>query len=905
MGLTAVILVALGAAIVAAKFTGTSSSSVKSNLLSLGKGGNADPDSAASKAGIANEGPGGTLEAQEEALRAYPADSVPAAAVQSSIATFKALSKKAKGPDNWQSIGPSKAQYPAFLDQFLAGGKPYVASGRVTALALGGCKKNNKCILYLGAAGGGVWVTKKAFDGGDADWKYVSSSFGTNAIGSLLVDPSDPTGDTAYAGTGEPNASGDSEAGLGIYKTTDGGDSWTLVPGSIIFRDRAVSSLAFDKDGNLLVGLASAIRGISSVSGGAVGCFTPTSPPGCSTRGVWRQSGATFTLLRPTGIRGTTEVAVDPNNPMVLYQSSFAEGIWRSVNNGASWTQIKPALNPANSADRATFALAKLPGGFTRMYVGDGNTSDAGANRARFYRTNDAAGAAVFTDMTTPQNIGYCTAQCWYDNVVVSAVDSPDVVYLGGSYSYDQVHAQSNGRAVILSTDGGVTWSDMTLDKNHDGWLHPDQHALVTNPSDPLQAIIGDDGGVVRTNGKFQDASGECADRSANPADNAYCQSLLWRVPDQTTVMNKGLVTLQFQSFSFDPKHPQNSLMGGTQDNGTFEYKGSSDEWPQIIYGDGGQSGWNAADSKLRFNTFFGQANDVNFRDGAEKYWVVATGPIAASPEGSAFYPPVIADPTAAFAGSIFQGSQSVWRSQDWGGDQSYLEANCSEFTTAFNDPACGDFVRIGSPSDLTSIAYGADRRGDLTCPAGAGGCMAAIERAPSNTGTMWAATATGRVFITDNANATPASSVVWQRLDNSATNDPNRFVSSIYVDPANPNHAWISYSGYNINTPSTPGHVFEVTRTGPATATWVDRTYDLQDLPVTDLVRDDLTGDLYASTDFAVWQLPSGATSWVMAGGGMPMVEVPGLTIVPSERVLYAATHGLGGWKLKLSKVK
>jgi hypothetical protein len=182
---------------------------------------------------------------------------------------------------------------------------------------------------------------------------------------------------------------------------------------------------------------------------------------------------------------------------------------------------------------------------------------------------------------------------------------------------------------------------------------------------------------------------------------------------------------------------------------------------------------------------------------------------------------------------------------------------------------------------------------------------MAAIERAPSNTGTMWAATATGRVFITDNANATPASSVVWQRLDNSATNDPNRFVSSIYVDPANPNHAWISYSGYNINTPSTPGHVFEVTRTGPATATWVDRTYDLQDLPVTDLVRDDLTGDLYASTDFAVWQLPSGATSWVMAGGGMPMVEVPGLTIVPSERVLYAATHGLGGWKLKLSKVK
>ena len=73
---------------------------------------------------------------------------------------------------------------------------------------------------------------------------------------------------------------------------------------------------------------------------------------------------------------------------------------------------------------------------------------------------------------------------------------------------------------------------------------------------------------------------------------------------------------------------------------------------------------------------------------------------------------------------------------------------------------------------------------------------------------------------------------------------------------------------------------MFEVTRTG-GTATWTDRTYNLADLPVTDLVRDDLTGDLYAATDFGVWTLPSGATTWSLTGG-LPMVEVPGLTIVP-----------------------
>ena len=883
----AVLTAAAGVIVLAAGLMTSSSSNATGKATKFAKG---ESESRKALAGIANEGPPSTYEAEQEAQRAYPADSVPVTATQNSIATFNSLKQNGQGPGSWQPIGPTQAKYPAFLDQFLAAGKEYTASGRVTALALAGCKKNGMCRLYVGAAGGGVWRGDKVKDKGNTTWDYVGGPLGTNAIGALLVDPKDPSGNTVYAGTGEPNASGDSEAGTGIYKTTDGGSTWSLVPGTDLFTDRAISDMTFDKDGNLLVGLASAIRGVSSVTGGAVGCPTPH---GCAVRGVYRQTGATWTLLRATNIRGTTEVAVDPNNSSILYQSSFAEGIWRSLNNGATWTQIKPALNPANSADRATFALNTLPGGKTRMYVGDGNTSDAGANRARFWRTDDAAGAAVFTDMTTPQNIGYCTAQCWYDNVVYSPPGAPDVVYLGGSYSYGQEHHQSNGRAVLQSIDGGSTFTDMTLDSDGSGWLHPDQHALVTIPDEPLQWIAGDDGGVVRATGDYVDASSQCDSRGLNAADTTFCKSMLARIPQETVNLNKGLSTLQFQSFSIDPSHPQNSLQGGTQDNGTFEYTGSSQVWPQIIYGDGGQSGWNAADNKLRFNSFFGQNHDANFNNGAVQDWVIISGKIASSPEGSNFYAPIIADPSPATAGSIFEGSQSVWRTQDWGGDPAFLAANCSEFTTDSANPICGDFVRIGpaGATDLTSAAYGADR---------AGAFVAAVERAPSNTGTLWAATNTGRVFITDNANDSPASSVTWTRLDPSATNDPPRFVSSIYVDPANANHAWVSYSGYNINTPATPGHVFEVTRAG-STATWVDRTYNLQDLPVTDLVRDDQTGDLYAATDFAVWKLPSGGTSWSLAAGGMPMVEVAGLTINSGARVLYAATHGLGGWKLNL----
>ena len=94
---------------------------------------------------------------------------------------------------------------------------------------------------------------------------------------------------------------------------------------------------------------------------------------------------------------------------------------------------------------------------------------------------------------------------------------------------------------------------------------------------------------------------------------------------------------------------------------------------------------------------------------------------------------------------------------------------------------------------------------------------------------------------------------------------------------------------------------MFRVDRSG-GTATWTDVSYNLDDLPVTGVALDSVTGDLYASTDFGVMKLANGTTTWAMAAPGMPMVEVTMLNIVPSSRVLYASTHGLGAWVLHLS---
>ena len=886
----------------------------------------ADPDASSKKdTGSVEAGPA-ALQASEEsfAQRAYPANDIPIQLSENAQSAWQAVKGRAVGKSKtgqWALIGPSHPNMPGLL---VFSGADYTTSGRITAMAIDPSCTLDKCRLWVGAAGGGGWRTKKAM-GDTPSWPVVSGGLPTNAIGALTYNAAS---DTLYAGTGEPNASADSETGSGLFKSTDGGDTWTHVAAITsttisgvytgdAFKDRAISEITVDPTNSNVVYVtsASAIRGVCSVLNGC-DAAPPTPLPA---RGVYKSTdgGATFTLLNsatsglPFVFRGAVNVKLDPSDHNTLYASLFGQGVFRSTNGGTTWTQIFTGVATGGTIERDSIAVAALPSGKTRMYIGAG---DNGTFASRLYRSDDVAtGAPSFSNITTALSSNYCTAQCWYDNVVYSPPGQPDTVYLGGAYDYNNAGTwaidrnlvgRTNGRAFIVSHDAGATFTDLTRDATSDSTpngMHPDSHAMAVLPSNPNIAFFGSDGGLVRTSGAFADVSSQCASRSLTAPNLAICQQLLSSVPTQIYSLNQGLSTLQFQSLSVNPQDAYD-LMGGTQDNGTWEPNGrSSVNWNMIIWGDGGQSGFNAANPDFRFNTFTGQANDANFRGGDPAKWVVITGDIVSSPEGSYFYPPVTADPNPANAGTIYQGSFSVWRTQDWGGDPAYLEANCSEFTTAAGNAACGDFTPIG-PAGHTQLTAndalygGADR---------AGTDVAAIERG-SDTSTIWAATGTGRVFVSKNGDAA-AGSVTWTRIDTLATNDPNRFVSSIYVDPSDANHAWISYSGYNANTPTTPGHVFEVRyNPGAGTATWTNLdggTGPMGDLPTTDLVRDDGTGDLYASTDFGVMMLPGGTAggSWVSAGDGLPNVEVAGLTIVPGARKLYAATHGRSAWVLSL----
>jgi hypothetical protein len=219
---------------------------------------------------------------------------------------------------------------------------------------------------------------------------------------------------------------------------------------------------------------------------------------------------------------------------------------------------------------------------------------------------------------------------------------------------------------------------------------------------------------------------------------------------------------------------------------------------------------------------------------------------------------------------------------------------HCNELTgDDFFTGLCGDWVAIGKNLS-TDKGFGKDKA--------PGQYIVATSRAPSDTGTLWVGLRRGRVFVSSNADK-PSGTVIFYRIDTSA--QPERFVSGIAIDPSNPNHAFISYSGYNAYATASgtaTGHVFEVTYNSMThKATWTNIDHNIGDQPITGIALDSNTGDLYVSTDFGVDILASGGSTWTSAGSGLPPVATYGLTIDSSARILYAATHGRGAWRLPL----
>jgi photosystem II stability/assembly factor-like uncharacterized protein len=350
----------------------------------------------------------------------------------------------------WRSIGPA------------------VTSGRVVDFAvpegprsqIGGRLGE---LFYVASASGGVWKTTN----GGTTWESIFDHQGSASIGDIAVAPSNPQ--IIWVGTGEANNQRSSSWGDGVYKSENGGKTWTNMG---LKKSEHIGRVIVNPTNPEIVFVAAA--GPLWAAGGDRGLFRTT------------DGGRTWKNVKNIDTHtGFTDVIFDPSNPDVIYAASFqrerrpysyvgggpGSGLWKSIDGGDSWTKLTEGLPRVDvgrigldvSRSNPNIVYATIETKVTGTGASSGNTEGS------VYRSDDY-GASW-------QKMGTGFSYPWYMGQVRVDPTDPERVYFMGV-------------PLQVSTDGGRTFRSTATE------AHSDHHAMWIDPTDPNHLIIGCDGGV-------------------------------------------------------------------------------------------------------------------------------------------------------------------------------------------------------------------------------------------------------------------------------------------------------------------------------------------------------------------------------------------------------------------------
>jgi uncharacterized protein (TIGR03437 family) len=659
--------------------------------------------------------------------------------------------------------------------------------------------------VYAAGAQGGVWKTT---DGGTT-WTPLTDNQPTLAIGSLALDPSNP--DIIYAGTGEetfspssPPSYGGSFYGMGVLKSSDRGATWTLYKGPF-----AGPFGPTFYDGGARIGALA----VSPSNGNVLLAAADLNNPAKS--GIYRSTdgGATWTLV--LGGASGTEVFFVPGNGNMAYAAlgsptgNSKNGIYRSTDGGATWTMMPGSGSRAfPTADVGRIRLAIASTNTSILYAGVHSVSQGGA--LGIWKSSD--GGNNWTNLNAPD---YCQSACDYHNVITVSPRDPSLVVAGGAIPY-------------RSVDGGNSWNDLFENKSISGQtIHPDLHAFGWT-ADGSRLYVGSDGGVYSTDD-------------------------IRNTPNGWASWNANLGITQFyQGISIDPANPKTTV-GGSQDNGTM--MAGSPLWRTVGCGDGGRTLIDPTNSNIAYTSCSG-GPPVKTTTGFSGLNIDANKGIIA--ERTSFTAPFTMDPHN--PKRLYYGTYRVYVSNDG---------------AATWRPISPDLTRPGQIIGLTTITV-----------------------APGDSNTVYTACGNDAVQpkVAVSTNALNDASSTW--TDRSA-GLPRRPPSQIAVDPASPMTAYIGFTGFSGFNGDKLGHIFKTTNGGAA---WVDISGDLPNTEVNDLLIDPvLTSTIYAATDIGVYWTLDGGTHWTLLGTGLPRVMVTALAMHGPSRTFRAATYGRSMWDLHL----
>lgn len=660
---------------------------------------------------------------------------------------------------NWQIEGPTNI------------------GGRITCMAV---SPTNSNVILIGTPGAGIYKTTN----GGTTWTPVFDSNPFLYVGAIAYDPSNPN--TVYAGTGDPDVPFTVFVGDGIYKSTDGGNTWTnmglantKIINKIVVNPSNSNEVYVAALGNPIV--ADNNRGIYKTTNGGT---------------TWTQ------VLQVDNQTGFTDIEINPSNPQVLYATSYTcirnatvnirysnqARVYKTTNSGSTWNVLQGGL-PNYKVNRYSICMsAQDP---NKLYVA---VSDSTYSMQKVLVTTN--GGTSWTDLGNNGIASNYGNFGWYFSAIECDPSNDNDIYIGGV-------------ELFKSSDGGANWS-----LNMPPWWQYDVHAdiHVIKMIAPGVYFLGTDGGLYLTN------------------DDGATYSDVDNIPNT-----------QFYRVEVNPFN-SGIYWGGAQDNGTCWGNASSiNSWWREFGGDGFQMRFDPTD--------------------AQTYYVeVQNGGLYATTD----------------AGSTWNNNDNNIDPNDrrnW--DMPYVLSNLNpntQYTGTYrvykNTAGPVDNWAPISP-DLTDGIILDPRFHNIS----------AIDHSNLNAQTIFVGTSDANVWVTTNDGGS------WTNITGTL---PNRYVTSVHASPNTLNNVYVTHTGYKYG--EYIPHVHKSTNNG---ATWTDISGNLPQAGVNDiLIVPGNENNIYVANDIGVYVTYDGGINWYRVGNNMPIVSVWDIAYNAITKRLIAGTY-------------
>jgi photosystem II stability/assembly factor-like uncharacterized protein len=431
-------------------------------------------------------------------------------------------------------------------------------AGRILCMAF---HPTNQNTMWVGSASGGLWKTTNGGTGSPdgINWVNVPTGFPVLGISAIAINPSSPN--ELYLGTGEVYNSGGNgyqghndrifrgSYGIGILKTTDGGNTWT-------------KALDFS---------ASNLKGVADI---IINPLRPATVFAATTDGVYRtrDAGASWTLIH--SIPMAMDICMKPNDTSTLYVgagnfTSTGNGIYRTTNAGAAVPTFTKLTSGLPGTISGMIRLHISAANVNKIYASIGKSPGSTTSNGLYSSTNSG------TSWSKASNTAYINNQGWYAHDVVASPSNSNTVYVA---EQDMYKTSSGGGTLSKISDWSLwNFNSTTVGTLNEGttskYVHADIHRLYISPFNNSTVFACTDGGLFRTTNSGSSFVG----------------------------LNGGLQTAQIYANMGYSSTDANFMICGLQDNATFLYQGN----PGCVRKIGGD-GFSAAIAPNNDNIVFG-----------------------------------------------------------------------------------------------------------------------------------------------------------------------------------------------------------------------------------------------------------------------------------------------------------